>query len=148
MKLSSKLIAKILVLCGISLTCTACYGVPERTNYMTDIEGMVTDEATGVPIEGIKISTKGPYYFEEGLSDALGRFNLRHVAQPPATITVTVEDIDGPENGGEYVTQTRSVDIVQQNFAPVGGSGMSTQWEARWTTDFELTLKLEEDENE
>ncbi len=28
MKLSSKIIAKILTLCGISLTCTACYAAP------------------------------------------------------------------------------------------------------------------------
>jgi hypothetical protein len=35
MKISSKLIAKILTLCGISLTCTACYA-PPKSAYHND----------------------------------------------------------------------------------------------------------------
>jgi hypothetical protein len=38
MKLTGKLISKVLVLCGISLTCTACYAAP-MSDYMLDIEG-------------------------------------------------------------------------------------------------------------
>jgi hypothetical protein len=52
MKLSSRIIAKILTLCGISLTCTACYAAP-NTDYIppqtdgTEEVAPSQDEGTG-----------------------------------------------------------------------------------------------------
>ncbi len=135
MNLTSKLIAKLLVLCGISLTCTACYGIPMPT-YMTDIEGMVTDEATEQPIEGIKI---GVSHYAGDMSDVDGKFNFKCGIPSPMTITITVEDIDGPENGGNYATETREIKLVQENFAPRGRwNGRNTEWVAGLKIDFEL----------
>ncbi len=147
MKLSSKLIAKILMLCGISLTCTACYGMPEAPyRYMTDIEGVVTDEETGEPIEGIKISS-GKY--DGSMSDADGKFAFTRYMHSPERITVTVEDVDGPENGGEYASRSREVELVQENFAPTDGrGGPNAYWKGHWETNFELELKPADDENE
>jgi hypothetical protein len=147
MSLTSKLIAKLLVLCGISLTCTACYAPGNVTMYMTDIEGMVFDEDTGQPIEGIKISSN---HSGGVISDEEGRFNLKHFDHPPTTIMLTVEDIDGPENGGEYATQTVERELVQENFAPEGAfDGPDTQWRAGLKIDFALTPKIaENNENE
>lgn len=46
MKMSGRFIAKILVLCGISLTCTACYAAP-RANYRPPQEDFVSEEIAG-----------------------------------------------------------------------------------------------------
>lgn len=146
MSLTSKLIAKLLVLCGISLTCTACYGIPMST-YVTDIEGMVTDEATGQPIQGIKIYTG---HSDGDLSDDEGKFSFSSFDPGPVTLRLTVEDVDGPENGGEYETLIYEREIVQENFAPRDRwRGRSTEWVAGLKIDFELKLKpQEEDESE
>ncbi len=66
------------------------------------------------------------------------------------TITITVEDIDGPENGGNYATETREIKLVQENFAPRGRwNGDNTQWVAGLKIDFALKqVELQEDEYE
>jgi putative lipoprotein (rSAM/lipoprotein system) len=142
MSLTTKIIAKILMLCGISLTCTACYAMPS-TGYMMNIEGMVYDEATGKPIERIKISGKDGYSSRGSESDANGKFQILYHTEPPSTLTVTVEDIDGPENGGEWATQIKQVEVTEKNFAP-SANGL----EGHWEVDFALTLKPQEYENE
>ena len=156
MKLSSKIIAKILVLCGISLTCTACYGIPQGREYMTDIEGMVTDEATGRPVEGIKVTGKesaSVYSESDMLSDGQGTysFKVRSFSPPPMTIIITAEDIDGLEHG-EYATLTKEIELVDKNFAP---AGTYDDWQAKAKVSFELSPKsreeikpAENDENE
>jgi putative lipoprotein (rSAM/lipoprotein system) len=108
------------------------------------IEGKVLDEATGEPIEGIKIRSNG-YSSGQDMTDVEGRFHFWHGSQPPTTITLTVEDIDGPENGGEWASQSRQTEISKKNFAP-GSNGH--EWEGHWEVDFALKLKPQEDENE
>jgi putative lipoprotein (rSAM/lipoprotein system) len=142
MSLTTKIIAKILMLCGISLTCTACYAMPS-TGYMMNIEGMVYDEASGKPIEGIKIRSNDGQHIRNGASDAEGKFQIIYGTDPPLTLTVTVEDIDGPENGGEWAMQINQVEVTEKNFAP-SANGL----EGHWEVDFALTLKPQSNENE
>jgi hypothetical protein len=113
---------------------------------MTDIEGMVTDEVSGQPIEGIRISSG---YSNGAISDKEGKFNIKHFEHPPTTITITVEDTDGPENGGEYVTQTVERELVQENFAPAPKyDGPGANREGHLEVDITLALKPQENETE
>ena len=146
MSLTSKIIAKLLMLCGISLTCTACYASGYMEYREFTVRGVVTDAESGKPIEGIKISD-GSYgaAVDVSLSDENGEFVFLTHASPPTTVTVTAEDIDGAENGGEYAAKAREIKLVNENFAPVGEGG---NWEAKATIDFELTIIPKDNENE
>jgi putative lipoprotein (rSAM/lipoprotein system) len=140
MSLTTKLIAKILTLCGISLTCTACYGIP-HPEYRMDIEGVVFDEATGDPIEGLKISSNG-YPRGSAMSDKEGKFHFSQDAMGPSILKVTVEDVDGPDNG-EWETLVRQVELTEKNFAPDGNG-----WSGHWQVEFAMKPKSGQENEE
>jgi hypothetical protein len=74
-----------------------------------------------------------------------GKFDFETFDWSPTTIHLIVEDVDGPEKGGEYDTQTVERELVQENFAPADGwDGRNTEWVAGLKIDFALKLKPEE----
>ncbi len=133
MKLSSRIIARILTLCGISLTCTACYGIPQA-DYMMRIEGLVTAEETGAPIEGISIQSKvlyreygdSEYHKTTVESDRYGQYVLYEGSPFAPVITITAEDIDGVENGGEFASQTIEITLDHSDFHEIDKYNLET----------------------
>jgi putative lipoprotein (rSAM/lipoprotein system) len=107
MKLTGKLIAKLLMLCGISLTCTACYA-PGHADF--EIKGRVMDD--GNPIAGIRVTAKPSDDSENTISTATtNAHGIYQISIIPRFFdvgsTVTVEDIDGEANGGDFQSQTK-----------------------------------------
>ena len=89
-----KILTRLFALFGMTLTCVACYGVPEADyNPSFAASGRVVDPE-GKPIKGIeaKMGSKSTY------TDADGHFRLRGDSK-----TLILEDVDGEENGGEFV---------------------------------------------
>ena len=138
MKPGSVIIAKILTLCGISLSCTACYGIPQ-SEYHEVIEGTVVSESTGKPISGIRVSVKptaGEYETGEATTDGNGLYTLsfrdgRSAGPEEDRVDVTAEDIDGAANGGEFIGVTKNIPIDPDEDRPRGSV----------TVDFRLKTK-------
>jgi putative lipoprotein (rSAM/lipoprotein system) len=109
MNLTGKLIAKLLMLCGISLTCTACYGVPPSDFA---IKGRVMDD--GNPIAGIRVTAKPSDDPENNIrtatTNAHGIYQISFIPKFfDVGSTVTVEDIDGEANSGDFQSQTKTL---------------------------------------
>jgi putative lipoprotein (rSAM/lipoprotein system) len=108
MKLSGKIIAKLLMLCGISLTCTACYAPGPA---MFEIKGRVTDE--GNPIEGIQVMLKSSpnpnEIFDQTTTDETGCYYMNSFNYIDDRAVVEVKDIDGEANGGDFATQIKNI---------------------------------------
>ncbi len=149
MKLSSKIIAKILTLCGISLACTACYA-PGYTDYADlTVRGIVTDEASGDPVEGIKVGLN----WRETTTDAEGvyRISVEILGAPGEyPVEITLDDIDGEQKGGLFGSVTEQIELSVSDF--VGGGRLNKRetyfGAAEKTADFTLTQIEKSDENE
>ena len=81
-------VVRLLSVCGIALAIAALTASPAaaQTGKLT---GVVTDAATGQPIEGVQVVLQGTGY--GGLTQANGRFFI--IAIPPGTYTVTARRI-------------------------------------------------------
>ena len=103
------------------------YGMP-HANYK--IIGEVTAE-DGSPIQGIKVKYSRLEYTDDNgvkqyfqiednefLTDKDGKVNARanDWSTQPKEITITLEDIDGAENGGEFQSQVLSEDKLSIDF--------------------------------
>ena len=110
-----KLIIFILSVVGISVV--ACYKYAARMASF-ELKGKVTDTLDN-PIENIRVTLKPSEYGADGAySDAAGDFLLISHIHPRENmlITVKIEDTDGEENGGEFITQTISFPLKQEDF--------------------------------
>ena len=97
--------------CGKSLVDdhddSAMYGPPPYADYK--VMGTVSDE-DGKPIKGIRVSVLLKYSpwskdVEEKLySDDKGAFQLTRTVDDLPPVTISFEDVDGVENGGEFVS--------------------------------------------
>jgi len=83
---------------AISFIFQACYGMPPDTGDDVTIRGSVKSKTTNEPIGGIKVSVEDTA-IERSTSNN-GNFYVYLPRQ--ATYTVIFEDIDGPENGGDF----------------------------------------------
>lgn len=102
------------------------YGVP-YVEYI--VRGTVADEA-GQPVSGIKAAVKEVYDQEPGHSygidsvstDDGGNFQMQVRSFISQDLKLVVEDTDGPENGGEFMSDTlRLADMKQQKLADGDG---------------------------
>ena len=95
--MTGKLLTRLFALFGMTLTCVACYGVG-YTEFNSDYgaSGRVVDDA-GVPIAGIE-ARSGSDVTETGPD---GRFYVRSTSP-----YLTLSDVDGEENGGEFHEKT------------------------------------------
>lgn len=99
-RLFDKVIFKILTLLGCTGLFAACYGVREG-NFAPIIQGNVNDP-DGKPLEDISVTLhlKNGTPIDSTGTDEEGRF---HFWRDPIDSTyIKAEDIDGPENGGWF----------------------------------------------
>ena len=97
--------------CGKSLVndCddSAMYGPPPYADYK--VLGTVSDE-DGKPIKGIRVSVRlkySPWSKDEEdtlFSDDKGAYQLIRTVDDLPPVTISFEDVDGEENGGEFVS--------------------------------------------
>jgi len=113
--LITKILNYVLVLLGFATT-TSCDGLSVVCEYGTptmdfEVSGKVVNQKS-VPIAGIKVSCH--VFTDPGIVTALtaedGSFFISGTSISP---TLTFEDIDGPENGGEYSDKTEEIKVEQ-----------------------------------
>ena len=102
-----RILTKLFALFGMTLTCVACYGTPydEYRPYFR-ASGRVVDEA-GNPIPGIEASLGANH----AQSNDNGRFYVENLDYDLLTLT----DIDGEENGGEFESKEIELRYQGQN---------------------------------
>ena len=80
--------------------------------------GTVRDE-DGNPIKGIQVTVRQLWSYDEPADNKLftgaeGTYQLiREVFDGPESVTVTFEDVDGEENGGDFASAEVSPEVVQ-----------------------------------
>ena len=80
--------------------------------------GTVRDE-DGNPVKGIQVTVRQHWSYDEPADNRLftnaeGTYQLiREVFDGPESVTVTFEDVDGEENGGEFASAEVSPEVVQ-----------------------------------
>lgn len=114
--LKTKFFNYILVLLGFSAS-TSCENViPVKCEYGTptmdfEISGKVVNQESE-PIQGIKVSCQ--IFTGPGTTTAItaedGSFHISGKAISPM---LEFEDIDGPENGGEFASKTEEIKVTQ-----------------------------------
>lgn len=83
------------------------YGVPTMDYVVT---GKVQNQA-GEPVKGIELSpSENPYVTTKSAQD--GTFSLSFQTFPDTSVTISVKDVDGPENG-EYQDMEQSVQVTK-----------------------------------
>lgn len=88
---------------------------------MRILEGKVSD-LEGNPIEHIKITADMDIYMsvqEVKYTDSDGLFTIEINADSsvPVTVTLTIEDIDGEENGGIFESMVDTITLFEENGA-------------------------------
>ena len=124
-----KIITKSLSIIGFTLPVVGCvpvmYGSPSTTY---EVKGKVLDNK-GNPINGIKIALQddatdpNPYQIAESQSLENGDYKIRNTIFPRSKLYLSVEDIDGAENGGEFEEQT-----IELDFSKVEATGDKDAW--------------------
>ena len=124
-----KIITKSLSIIGFTLPVVGCvpvmYGSPSTTY---EVKGKVLDNK-GNPINGIKIALQddatdpNPYQIAESQSLENGDYKIRNTISPQSKLYLSVEDIDGAENGGEFEEQT-----IELDFSKVEATGDKDAW--------------------
>jgi len=98
---------------AVSFIFQACYGMPPQAGDEVTIHGSVKSKTTSEPIQGIKISIEDMTL--EGKTSNNGNFYIYLPRQD--AYTINFQDIDGPENGGEFKPYSKTVDT--QGEAPI-----------------------------
>ena len=117
-----KLIVFLLSLLGFSVvSCIQSkYGTPTAT---FELKGKVTDTLDN-PIENIciHVAQRDNYYMEKTFTDAQGNYFIVNGIFPAENklITMKVEDVDGEENGGEFITQIISFPVKKSDYVTDG----------------------------
>ena len=124
-----KIITKSLSILGFTLPVMGCvpvmYGSPSTTY---EVKGKVLDNK-GNPINGIKIvlqddaTDPNPYQIAESQSLENGDYKIRNTISPQSKLYLSVEDIDGAANGGEFEEQT-----IELDFSKVEATGDKDAW--------------------
>lgn len=94
---------------GFLITFQACYGTPQ--NY-ANIEGIISDNDTQQGVEGLKVNIVSDSDSLSTVTDAQGSFHTGIITND-RNLQITVEDIDGEENG-TYNTFNTSVDCKNE----------------------------------
>lgn len=124
-----KIITKSLSIIGFTLPVVGCvpvmYGSPSTTY---EVKGKVLDNK-GNPINGIKIvlqddaTDPNPYEIAESQSLENGDYTIRNTTFPRSKLYLSVEDVDGTANGGEFEEQT-----IELDFSKVEATGDKDAW--------------------
>ena len=155
---TGRIIVWLMGLLGFGVTQVSCimYGPPAPAEYGMphanfEVKGRVVDE-DGDPIRDIKIvvtdAGNGGHEGSEvgvGLTDSRGSYTVSGSWFGHSPLTVSVEDIDGEENGGEFAEKEQVFNLKPSDY--VGGDGWY-EGKVTKTADFTLTLKPQEGESE
>ncbi|MBQ5679352.1 MAG: radical SAM-associated putative lipoprotein [Rikenellaceae bacterium] len=143
-----KIITKSLSIIGFTLPVMGCvpvmYGSPSTTY---EVKGKVLDNK-GNPINGIKIALEddatdpNPYQIAESQSLENGDYKIRNTIFPRSKLYLSVEDIDGAENGGEFEEQT-----IELDFSKVEATGDKDAWH-NGTKSIEKYIVMQEKSDE
>lgn len=116
----------IYAMLALSILAQACMSAPLMEDVQTGqtdrIEGLVTD-MDGTPIEHIKVTldwNQGKYQDIE-YTDSHGQFSAAiwsSDTRESTSLTITLEDIDGKENGGEFESLTDNVTFFDNEESP------------------------------
>lgn len=111
---------RILATGTISVLFTACYGtIQAMYGVPSSIGGIIrTVKRDNTPVPGIKVSYKITYssgtvpdtWNNLGQTGATGQLEYEVACDPEDTLSLKVEDLDGQENGGDFVSQILIVD--------------------------------------
>lgn len=124
----ARLSARLMTILGIGALTSSCeetinisceYGTPY---VKINVSGKVTD-MNGQPIKGIRVSIKnGESPSRPALTQDDGKYSIEELMTGFGTedITVLAEDIDGPENGGEFAPQEVAPQFKQTGEKPDG----------------------------
>ena len=121
MKINSNIIS--IFCCAMILSSCAAMdmGPAQSMNVpgMSILEGKVSDQE-GNPIEHIKVTADMDIYMsvqEVKYTDSDGLFLIEINADSsvPVTVTLTIEDIDGEENGGLFETMFDKITLFEDN---------------------------------
>lgn len=105
-----RVLTRLFALFGITLTCVACYGTQyEEFKPYFGASGRVVDEA-GEPIPGIEASV--------GTNKVLTKANGHFYVESFDYSKLTLIDIDGEENGGEF--ERKDIDLLYYGPNDVG----------------------------
>ena len=117
-------ICNILAVCLTVILYASCEAGPPMSDQMAGmpvISGKITD-MEGTPLEHIKVIIDwGSYLMSPDVeytnSDGEFRVRIRYSGEngQPATITVTMTDIDGEENGGLFETLTETLTLFEDD---------------------------------
>lgn len=120
-----------------ALSCSKDYG--EGTPYMLfEIHGKVVD-VDGNPIEGIYVSSG---MTEVEVTNMNGNFTYFGRSVPSSTASLTFEDKDGEENGGDFQKTVRNITMNQKTPGSKSGSFKGTYF----AQGVEIVMILKEDE--
>lgn len=135
----------ILSLLGFSSVTSSCekmmsamYGTP-TADYVFNIE--VVDDQTGEPVPMILTSAYEGSYKEDHLLDSRltneqGKATLRFQEFPSGSHTIVTEDIDGPDNGGDYQKASTTITTKSDDFVEPNGAWYSG------TATHDITIRL------
>lgn len=135
----------VLALLGVSAAGCDLIGVG-RVEYGCpyadfEVKGKVTDALRDLPLQGIRVSATdefGQNKYAAVTTDSEGRFELLWSDFPDETVTLLVEDVDGPDNGGTFAPQTFSVQLEQTE------AGDGDWYEGRYSAT-DVTVRMNED---
>lgn len=145
-----KIITKSLSILGFTLPVVGCvpvmYGSPSATY---EVKGKVLDNE-GNPINGIKIvlqddaTDPNPYEIAESQSLENGDYTIRNTTLPRSKLYLSVEDIDGAANGGEFEEQT-----IELDFSKVEAKGDKDAWyEGTKSLEKQIVMQEKSDETQ
>ena len=137
-----KIFNKILLLMLAMLGFTACeetgtceYGSP-RADYK--ILGAVVNEKSE-PIKGIEVSVVNNQGIEKRVTDEKGNFIIEDPsASPGQEYKLSLKDIDGKDNGGEFETKDETV-----SFKGVSHTGGDGNWDSG-SAEKSVTVEMKE----
>lgn len=131
-----KIISIILALLGYSIWgCIEKYGVP-FTSFQ--LKGKVRNEQA-TPIKNIKIIVEKKYESADTLyTSETGNYDVTFpLYEPNNVINVSVEDIDGEENNGMFVSQSKTIILKETDF----NNGNKEWYESPVIKEVNFTLK-------
>ena len=153
-RIANSSLSALLVLLGFE-ACTGMenggeeYGTPTVDFHVV---GQVTD-AEGKPIEGIRVTTRGYYDFNDGTmeqttyTDKEGRYATKEVKSigiDPG-MKVVFEDVDGEANGGLFAADSISSDAMAKEKVKKGDGNW---YEGEYKLTANAKLKPEAHDNE
>ncbi|MEN8121251.1 MAG: hypothetical protein ABFS35_12930 [Bacteroidota bacterium] len=100
---------------SFSLVFAACYGAPINLENPKLIKAV---DDTNQPIQGLKITVyENRLNINEGYTNQEGSIEFYLAQKDQYNYKVTIEDIDGSDNGGEFVS--KDINITESNFEEV-----------------------------